>query len=87
MEMTAIRPAGETKYDSDSGNNFTATFSVLSTGACGTSVNFDGYDYETVQIGKCWFAENHAQRCADGTAIPGSRTMRHGWTQFGRCAV
>ena len=62
---------GETHYDSDSGNNFTATFSVLSAGACGTSVNFDGYDYETVQIGdQCWFAENlRTTVYADGTAI------------------
>ena len=63
---------GESKYDSDSGNNFTATFSILSAGACGTSVNFDGYDYETVQIGdQCWFAENlRTTVYADGTAIP-----------------
>ena len=63
---------GETQYDSNSGNNFTATFSILSEGACGTSVNFDGYDYETVQIGEqCWFAENlRTTVYADGTAIP-----------------
>ncbi|MEC8597643.1 MAG: FISUMP domain-containing protein [Bacteroidota bacterium] len=63
---------GETQYDNDSGNNFTATFSILSAGACGTSVNFDGYDYETVQIGdQCWFAENlRTTVYADGTAIP-----------------
>jgi len=75
---------GETKYDSDSGNNFTATFSIHSAGACGTSVNFDGYDYETVQIGdQCWFAENlRSTVYADGTAIP-EVTNPSNWNSVG----
>ena len=72
---------GQTQYINDSGNNFTATFSILSTAACPSSVNFDGYDYETVQIGEqCWIAENlRTTVYADGTAIP-EVTASDAWT-------
>ena len=49
---------GENKYDSDSGNNFTATFSVVQSSSC-VSPTYQGYTYDVVQIGdQCWFAEN-----------------------------
>ena len=40
---------------------------------CGDEIGYDGYDYETVQIGdQCWFAENlRSDNYADGTTIPG----------------
>ena len=40
---------------------------------CGDPVNYDGYDYATVQIGEqCWFAENlRTEHYANGDAIPG----------------
>ncbi len=40
---------------------------------CGDPVNYDGYDYATVQIGnQCWFAENlRTEHYANGDAIPG----------------
>ena len=40
---------------------------------CGDSLDYQGYDYETVQIGEqCWFAENlRNEHYANGDAIPG----------------
>ena len=39
---------------------------------CGDALEYQGYDYETVQIGEqCWFAENlRAENYRDGEAIP-----------------
>ena len=39
---------------------------------CGDSLEYQGYDYETVQIGEqCWFAENlRAENYRNGDAIP-----------------
>ena len=39
---------------------------------CGDPLEYQGYDYETVQIGEqCWFAENlRAENYRDGTLIP-----------------
>ena len=38
---------------------------------CGDPVSYQGYDYETVQIGEqCWFAENLRSDYQDGDAIP-----------------
>ena len=39
---------------------------------CGNPVSYQGYDYETVQIGEqCWFAENlRAENYRNGDAIP-----------------
>jgi uncharacterized protein (TIGR02145 family) len=41
---------------------------------CGDPVNYQGYDYATVQIGEqCWFAENlRSTQFTDGSAIPTS---------------
>ena len=41
---------------------------------CGDSLEYQGYDYETVQIGEqCWFAENlRAENYRNGDAIPAS---------------
>ena len=41
-------------------------------GACGDPVSYQGYDYETVQIGnQCWFAENlRNENYENGDAIP-----------------
>ena len=41
---------------------------------CGDPVNYDGYDYATVQIGEqCWFAENlRNTHYANGDDIPGN---------------
>ena len=62
---------GETQYDSDSGNNFTATFSVVNSSNC-VSPTYQGYTYEVVQIGdQCWFAENlKATSFNNGDLIP-----------------
>jgi len=40
--------------------------------SCGDLLEYQGYDYETVQIGEqCWFAENlRAENYTDGTSIP-----------------
>ena len=40
---------------------------------CGDDIGYDGYNYETVQIGdQCWFAENlRNEHYANGDAIPG----------------
>ena len=40
--------------------------------SCGDSLEYQGYDYETVQIGEqCWFAENlRAENYGNGDAIP-----------------
>lgn len=40
--------------------------------SCGDPLQYQGYDYETVQIGEqCWFAENlRAQNYRNGDAIP-----------------
>ena len=40
--------------------------------SCGDPVSYQGYDYETVQIGEqCWFAENlRAENYRDGDVIP-----------------
>ena len=40
---------------------------------CGDPLEYQGYDYETVQIGEqCWFAENlRAENYRNGDAIPG----------------
>ena len=40
--------------------------------ACGDPINYQGYDYATVQIGEqCWFAENlRIETYANGDAIP-----------------
>ena len=39
---------------------------------CGDPLEYQGYDYETVQIGdQCWFAENlRAENYTDGSSIP-----------------
>ena len=39
---------------------------------CGDPVSYQGYDYETVQIGdQCWFAENlRAENYRNGDSIP-----------------
>ena len=41
---------------------------------CGDPLEYQGYDYETVQIGEqCWFAENlRAENYENGDAIPAS---------------
>ena len=41
--------------------------------SCGDSLNYNGYDYTTVQIGdQCWFAENlQTEAYNNGDAIPG----------------
>ena len=75
---------GETQYDNDSGNNFTATFSILSAGACGTSVNFDVTTMKPFRLATVWFAENlRTTVYADGTAIPEVTTREHGAVKFG----
>lgn len=45
--------------------------------ACGDSVLFDGYSYETVPIGdQCWFKENlRTEHYANGDAIPGDLSI------------
>lgn len=62
---------GETQYDSDSGNNFTATFSVIQSSSC-VSPTYQGYTYDVIQIGdQCWFAENlKATSFNNGDLIP-----------------
>ena len=62
---------GETQYDHDSGNNFTATFSLVNSSNC-VSPTYQGYTYEVVQIGdQCWFAENlKATSFNNGDLIP-----------------
>ena len=62
---------GETQYDSDSGNNFTATFSVVQSSNC-VSPTYQGYTYDVIQIGdQCWFAENlKATSFNNGDLIP-----------------
>ena len=38
---------------------------------CGDPVSYQGYDYQTVQIGEqCWFAENLRSDYQDGDVIP-----------------
>ena len=48
------------------------TFSYACEFACGGQLNYQGYDYWTVQIGEqCWFAENlRAENYRNGDAIP-----------------
>ena len=62
---------GETQYDSDSGNNFAATFSVVQSSSC-VSPTYQGYTYDVIQIGdQCWFAENlKATSFNNGDLIP-----------------
>ena len=44
--------------------------------ACGDPLEYQGYDYQTVQIGEqCWFAENlRSENYANGDAIPADLT-------------
>jgi len=62
---------GETQYDHDSGNNFTATFSLVNSSNC-VSPTYQGYTYDVAQIGdQCWFAENlKATSFNNGDLIP-----------------
>ena len=62
---------GETQYDSDSGNNFAATFSVVQSSSC-VSPTYQGYTYDVIQVGdQCWFAENlKATSFNNGDLIP-----------------
>ena len=57
---------------------------------CGDPLEYQGYDYETVQIGEqCWFAENlRAENYRDGTLIP-SDLCGESWgqTTSGACDV
>ena len=47
------------------------------TASCDGPVLYDGYSYQTVQIGtQCWFKENlRNDNYRDGTPIPGNLTM------------
>jgi uncharacterized protein (TIGR02145 family) len=47
--------------------------------SCGDLLEYQGYDYETVQIGEqCWFAENlRAENYTDGTSIPLNSIENH----------
>ena len=56
--------------------------------SCGDPVSYQGYDYETVQIGEqCWFAENlRAENYRNGDAIP-SNLSDDEWYETGEGAV
>ena len=54
--------------------------------SCGDPLEYQGYDYETVQIGEqCWFAENlRAESYRMGTPFPRDQAWRIGMRQVGR---
>ena len=57
---------------------------------CGDPLSYQGYDYETVQIGEqCWFAENlRAQSYANGDSIPtGLSQLEWSSTELGAVAI
>ena len=52
---------------------------------CGNPVSYQGYDYQTVQIGEqCWFAENlRATQYSNGSNIPVALDCALGGTEWG----
>ena len=56
---------------------------------CGDPLEYQGYDYETVQIGEqCWFAENlRAENYRDGDAIPSDLSFSWSSTSSGATTV
>ena len=53
--------------------------------ACGDPLEYQGYDYETIQIGEqCWFAENlRAEQYRDGSTIPKAETLDEWFAGYG----
>ena len=67
---------------------FGAECSPEPTFSCGSPINYQGYDYETVQIGEqCWFAENlRAENYRNGDDIPADLSDNE-WTSTNVGAV
>ena len=57
--------------------------------SCGDLLGYQGYDYETVQIGEqCWFAENLlSESYANGDTIPGNLNSAWSYATWGATAV
>ena len=55
--------------------------------SCGDHLEYQGYDYETVQIGEqCWFAENlRAENYSNGDAIPSNLSDGEWSSTFWSC--
>ena len=51
---------------------------------CGDSLEYQGYDYATVQIGEqCWFAEDlRTTSFLDGSPIPSMEELENSWTEL-----
>ena len=68
------------------------TFSITCApffGNCGDPLSYQGYDYETVQIGEqCWFAENlRTLQYSDDSPVTSGLTMSEWWLAGGETAT
>ena len=90
-QTCVVANVSDTDFDGCVGiNDFLVHLSFYGSGcgpepawACGDPLEYQGYDYETVQIGEqCWFAENlRTENYENGDAIPASLGNSE-WTSF-----
>ena len=76
-------------YVYEFGADTTFSFECVPEFTCGDPLEYQGYDYETVQIGEqCWFAENlRTLQYSDDSPITSGLTMSEWWLAGGETAT